>query len=80
MAEPSAQVSGQEALDPMQSQCPNETEPAKAEASSSAESDPDPALPPLSGHEFKQYNRLAEHMDYFVSSFQFLPLYPVTLG
>lgn len=27
----------------------------------------EPALPPLSDHEFKQYNRLAEHMDYFVS-------------
>lgn len=26
-----------------------------------------PALPPLTDHEFKQYNRLAEHMDYFVS-------------
>lgn len=24
------------------------------------------ALPPLSAHEFKQYNRLAEHMNYFV--------------
>lgn len=28
--------------------------------------DAEPALPPLSAHEFKQYNRLAEHMDYFV--------------
>lgn len=32
-----------------------------------AETDTEPALPPLSAHEFKQYNRLAEHMDYFVS-------------
>ncbi|KAF3770291.1 hypothetical protein M406DRAFT_320309 [Cryphonectria parasitica EP155] len=29
-----------------------------------------PALPPLSAHEFKQYNRLAEHMDYFHEHFR----------
>lgn len=34
----------------------------KPAAEASAES----ALPPLSDREFKQYNRLAEHMDYFV--------------
>ncbi|KAJ2899133.1 hypothetical protein MKZ38_003380 [Zalerion maritima] len=27
-------------------------------------------LPPLSAHEFKQYNRLAEHMDYFHNHFR----------
>lgn len=41
-----------------------------AEAQPEPEPEPEPqsepALPPLSPHEFKQYNRLAEHMDYFV--------------
>lgn len=67
MADQSAQVSAQEALNAVESQCPKNTEPGKAEASGSAESKAEPALPPLSGHEFKQYNRLAEHMNYFVS-------------
>ena len=44
---------------------PEETE-VKPEASSSKDEKSEPALPPLSDHEFKQYNRLAEHMDYFV--------------
>lgn len=30
----------------------------------------EPALPPLSPHEFKQYNRLAEHMNYFHEHFR----------
>lgn len=34
----------------------------------SSEAEAEPALPALSAHEFKQYNRLAEHMDYFVRS------------
>lgn len=50
-------------------QCPKETASSKVEASSSNESKSEPALPTLSGHEFKQYNRLAEHMNLFVSSF-----------
>lgn len=32
-----------------------------------AQSEAKPALPPLTPQEFKIYNRLAEHMDYFVS-------------
>lgn len=82
MADQSAQVSAQEALNAVESQCPKNTEPGKAEASGSAESKAEPALPPLSGHEFKQYNRLAEHMNYFVSWNFNLPLtvffYPVS--
>lgn len=35
-----------------------------AEAAKPAE----PELPKLSAHEFRQYNRLAEHMDIFVST------------
>jgi hypothetical protein len=38
-----------------------------------AESKPERALPPLSDHEFKQYNRLAEHMNYFVSLLKHTP-------
>lgn len=72
MAEQSAKASAQEALNAAESQCPKEAESAKAETSSATESKSEPALPPLSGHEFKQYNRLAEHMNYFVSSFLFI--------
>lgn len=39
----------------------------KPEAPAPKEEKTEPALPALSAHEFKQYNRLAEHMDYFVS-------------
>lgn len=67
MPEQSAEASAQEALNGVEAHCPKETGAGKAEASSSTESKPEPALPPLSGHEFKQYNRLAEHMNYFVS-------------
>lgn len=38
-------------------------------AAAAAAAATEPALPPLSDYEFKQYNRLAEHMDYFVSHF-----------
>lgn len=31
-----------------------------------SKSEPEPALPPLSPHEFRQYNRLADHMNQFV--------------
>ena len=72
MSEQSAQVSAQEALNAVEPQCPKETGSGKAEASSSAESKSEPALPPLSAHEFKQYNRLAEHMNYFVSLYFFI--------
>lgn len=44
--------------------CPRKSGAAEPEA---LESESEQALPPLSAHEFKQYNRLAEHMDYFVS-------------
>lgn len=67
MSEQREAVSAQEAQNSVESQCPKETGSGKAEASSSTDSKPEPALPPLSGHEFKQYNRLAEHMNYFVS-------------
>lgn len=42
--------------------------PVVGEPSTAAEdiAETKPALPPLSAHEFKQYNRLADHMDYFV--------------
>lgn len=60
----------QEALNAVESQCPKETGSGKAEASSSTDSKSEPALPPLSGHEFKQYNRLAEHMNYFHEHFR----------
>jgi hypothetical protein len=43
--------------------------PAKAE-----KVDTETALPPLTPHEFKQYNRLAEHMNYFVSRYRILSL------
>lgn len=51
-----------------------ENQPEAASASTSTEkggasdSSPDakPALPPLSAHEHRQYNRLAEHMNYYV--------------
>lgn len=36
----------------------------------------DPALPPLSAHEFRQYNRLAEHMDMFVCNMRSPADYP----
>lgn len=62
-----SEVPAQEALNAVESQCPKEIGSGKAEASSSTDSKSEPALPPLSGHEFKQYNRLAEHMNYFVS-------------
>lgn len=62
-----SEVPAQEALNAVESQCPKETASGKAEASGSTDSKSEPALPPLSGHEFKQYNRLAEHMNYFVS-------------
>lgn len=41
---------------------------AKANTEAAGPSKPEePAkLPPLSAHEFRQYNRLAEHMDQFV--------------
>lgn len=73
MSEQSAQLPAQEALKAVEPQCPKETGSGKAEASSSTDSKSEPALPPLSGHEFKQYNRLAEHMNYFVSWLLFLP-------
>lgn len=76
MPEQSAQVSAQEAIKAVESQCPKEAESGKAETSSSTESKSEPALPPLSGHEFKQYNRLAEHMNHFVSSFLFILILP----
>lgn len=69
MPERSAAASAQEALNAVEPQCPKEAGSGKAEASGSAESKSEPTLPPLSGHEFKQYNRLAEHMNYFVSLF-----------
>ncbi|ROW12504.1 hypothetical protein VMCG_00031 [Cytospora schulzeri] len=43
---------------------------AEPEAKPEPETEPEPALPPLSAHEFKQYNRLAEHMDYFHEHFR----------
>ncbi|KAI3343301.1 hypothetical protein F4824DRAFT_4357 [Ustulina deusta] len=42
---------------------------AAASASSSSSSG-EPKLPPLSAYEFKEYNRLAEHMDVFHSHFR----------
>ncbi|ROV90328.1 hypothetical protein VSDG_08139 [Cytospora chrysosperma] len=52
--------------------CPKKTGAAEPEASvcKDAESKPERALPPLSAHEFKQYNRLAEHMNYFHEHFR----------
>lgn len=38
---------------------------ASTEATCEA-TDSKPALPPLSAHEHRQYNRLAEHMNYYV--------------
>lgn len=38
-----------------------------------------PKLPKLSAAEFSQYNRMAEHMDYFVSSDDFSRLTSVIL-
>jgi hypothetical protein len=45
---------------------PDKTEASSAGASSSAAAKTEPELPPLTDHEFLQYNRLAETMDYFV--------------
>lgn len=42
--------------------------PAKDETSQS-----EPALPPLSPHEFRQYNRLADRMNDFVSLHEYTP-------
>lgn len=67
MQEKSEEVSAQKVPGDAESQCPKGTVSGEAEASSSTQSKSEPALPPLSGHEFKQYNRLAEHMNYFVS-------------
>lgn len=39
----------------------------------------EPKLPKLSAAEFSQYNRMAEHMDYFVSSDDIRRLSPVIL-
>lgn len=79
MPETSAAASAQEALDAVEPQCPKEAGSANAEASGPSESKSEPTLPPLSGHEFKQYNRLAEHMNYFVGLLLFayliFPLY-----
>jgi hypothetical protein len=40
------------------------------DASSSSEPEPETKLPPLSAAEFRQYNRLAEHMDAFHNHFR----------
>ncbi|KUI64936.1 hypothetical protein VM1G_00379 [Cytospora mali] len=50
--------------------CPKDTGLPQTEASTSEDAKPEPVLPPLSAHEFKQYNRLAEHMDYFHEHFR----------
>ncbi|KAK5627556.1 hypothetical protein RRF57_003271 [Xylaria bambusicola] len=45
------------------------TEPQNATSSSHIE-ETEPKLPPLSAHEFREYNRLAEHMDIFHNHFR----------
>jgi hypothetical protein len=58
-------------------ECPEGKPQAKAEAASGsapATEEPEPALPPLSPAEFRQYNRLAEQMDYFVSRKHLSPI------
>lgn len=52
--------------DPCQKQKSNQA--AEEHERPAAEASAEPALPPLSDREFKLYNRLAEHMDYFVRS------------
>lgn len=47
----------------------------KHEQEPAPEHSAEPALPSLSDYEFKQYNRLADHMDYFVSLFFIIYVY-----
>lgn len=58
-----------------QKEAAGQAEAAAAAAETIREEPAAPALPPLTDHEFKQYNRLAEHMDYFVSLSLCLSLY-----
>ncbi len=58
------------AVDPVSDPAPECSEKVKAEAATPApgtDEQEKEALPPLSPEEFRQYNRLAEHMDLFVS-------------
>ncbi|RYC59286.1 hypothetical protein CHU98_g6942 [Xylaria longipes] len=50
---------------------PPSTSPSASASASASESEPEPKkLPPLSGAEFREYNRLAEHMDMFHAHFR----------
>ncbi|RYP26853.1 hypothetical protein DL767_007895 [Monosporascus sp. MG133] len=46
------------------------TEAATPESETASRQSKEPELPPLSDHEFRQYNRLAEHMDLFHNHFR----------
>lgn len=54
-------------------ECPTdtaETQKVQSGEKATSEQSTKPKLPPLSGHEFRQYNRLAEHMDLFHNHFR----------